>query len=124
MGSRELEEIYFLDTYHLHFHSDVPLPTLHQRLTVEGRVFVLDRIANKQLSRREASHRRMIAPETVQKGNAWLPISIHPSNACRSSAVRSLIRLLSCETIASAKLRFVCCNSMIFSSTVSVQIIR
>ena len=67
LGPRELDAVYFLDTYHLLFHGDVLLPALYQRLTDDGRIFVLDRIADKELSHREASHRRMIAPATVQK---------------------------------------------------------
>jgi predicted methyltransferase len=67
LGSKELDAVYFLDTYHLLFHGDVLLPALHQRLKDDGRIFVLDRTADKDLSRREASHRRTIAPETVQK---------------------------------------------------------
>jgi predicted methyltransferase len=67
LGSTEFDAVYFLDTYHLLFHGDVLLPALHQRLTDDGRVFVLDRIADEEISHREASHRHMIAPETVQQ---------------------------------------------------------
>jgi len=59
--------VYFLDSYHLLFHGKTLLAKLHEKLTPTGRVYVLDRKADAAVSRREASHRRMIAPQTVKE---------------------------------------------------------
>lgn len=67
LNADPLDAVYFLDTYHLLFHGPALLEELHQRLTPQGRVYVLDRRASKAIPRREASHRRMIAPETVKE---------------------------------------------------------
>lgn len=67
LNADPLDAVYFLDTYHLLFHGPALLEELHQRLTPQGRVYVLDRQASKAIPRREASHRRMIAPETVKE---------------------------------------------------------
>jgi SAM-dependent methyltransferase len=67
LGPETLDAVYFLDTYHLLFHGEVLLNELRERLEDEGRVYVLDRIADRKISHREASHRRMIAPETVEE---------------------------------------------------------
>ena len=67
LEGQSLAAVYFLDTYHLLFHGDVLLPALRERLTDGGRVFILDRKSDKVLSHREASHRRMIAPNTVEE---------------------------------------------------------
>jgi len=67
LNADPLDAVYFLDTYHLLFHGPALLDALHQRLTPQGRVYVLDRRASKAIPRREASHRRMIAPETVKE---------------------------------------------------------
>ncbi len=67
LSAEPLSTVFFLDTYHLLFHGDVLLPALHERLTDDGRIYILDRKADQQFSHREASHRRMIAPETVEQ---------------------------------------------------------
>jgi predicted methyltransferase len=67
LGADPLDAVYFLDTYHLLFHGPVLLAKLRERLTANGRIYVLDRRAEDKLSRREASHRRKIAPETVKQ---------------------------------------------------------
>jgi ubiquinone/menaquinone biosynthesis C-methylase UbiE len=67
LDDRPLDAIYFLDTYHLLFHGHALLSQFHARLTSSGRVYVLDRQAPKPIPHREASHRRMIASETVQR---------------------------------------------------------
>ena len=66
MGPEPVDGIFFLDTYHLLFHGEALLAKLKERLTEEGSVYVLDRKAGPGLSRREASHRRRISPETVK----------------------------------------------------------
>jgi predicted methyltransferase len=67
LGPEPLDAVFFLDTYHLLFHGPALLAQLHQRLTDSGSVYVLDRRAASAISHREASHRRMIAPETVKE---------------------------------------------------------
>ena len=62
-----IDAVYFLDTYHLLFHGPALLAHLKERLTESGRVYVLDRQAPSAIPHREASHRRMIAPETVRQ---------------------------------------------------------
>jgi len=60
-----LDAVFFLDSYHLLFHAPTLLGKLQERLAASGCVYVLDRKASGELSRREASHRRMIAPSSV-----------------------------------------------------------
>ncbi|MBN2312849.1 MAG: methyltransferase domain-containing protein [Sedimentisphaerales bacterium] len=60
-----IDAIFFLDSYHLLFHGPTLLAKLHEKLLPTGCITILDRKATKPLSRREASHRRMIEPETV-----------------------------------------------------------
>lgn len=67
LGPEPIDAVFFLDTYHLLFHSKTLLAKLHERLTPEGCVYVLDRAAKGPLSRRDASHRRQIAPEAVKQ---------------------------------------------------------
>ena len=67
LDDRPLDAVYFLDTYHLLFHGPALLSQLHARLASSGRIYVLDREAPKPIPHREASHRRMIAPETVRQ---------------------------------------------------------
>jgi SAM-dependent methyltransferase len=67
LGDDPLDAVYFLDTYHLLFHGPVLLAKLRERLAPTGCVYVLDRQAPKPIPHREASHRRMIAPETVKE---------------------------------------------------------
>jgi predicted methyltransferase len=67
LGPEPLDAVFFLDTYHLLFHGPTLLKQLQERLTSDGRVFVLDRAAEEDISHREASHRRRIPPELVQR---------------------------------------------------------
>lgn len=67
LDDRPLDAVYFLDSYHLLFHAPSLLSKLHAKLKPSGRVYVLDRQAPKPIPHREASHRRMIAPETVRQ---------------------------------------------------------
>ncbi len=67
LGPEPIDAVFFLDAYHLLFHSKTLLAKLHERLTPEGCVYILDRAAKGPLSRRDASHRRQIAPETVKQ---------------------------------------------------------
>jgi predicted methyltransferase len=65
LGSESLDAVFFLDSYHLLFHGGTLLPKLREKLSAGGCVYVLDREAKQPVSRREASHKRKIAPETV-----------------------------------------------------------
>ena len=67
LGPEPIDAVFFLDTYHLLFHSKTLLAKLHERLTPDGCVYVLDRAASEPLSRRDASHRRQIDPQTVKQ---------------------------------------------------------
>ena len=67
LGPEPVDAVYFLDSYHLLFHGKTLLAKLNEKLAPGGRVYVLDRQAKQPLSRREASHRRMIEPETVKE---------------------------------------------------------
>jgi len=67
LDSQPLDAVYFLDTYHLLFHGPKLLAQLRERLTEGGLVYVLDRPTDKEMSHREASHRRMIPPELVKQ---------------------------------------------------------
>ncbi len=67
LGPEPIDAVFFLDSYHLLFHGPALLAKLHERLTPDGAVTILDRKATKPLSRREASHRRQIAPEVVRQ---------------------------------------------------------
>lgn len=67
LGPEPIDAVFFLDTYHLLFHGKTLLAKLHERLTPDGCVYVLDRRAKETLSRRDASHRRQIDPETVKQ---------------------------------------------------------
>ena len=67
LGPEPLDAVYFLDSYHRLFHGPTLLKQLHQRLGPSGRVYILDRQAPHVMPHREASHRRMIAPETVKQ---------------------------------------------------------
>jgi ubiquinone/menaquinone biosynthesis C-methylase UbiE len=63
-----IDAVFFLDSYHLLFHGTTLLKELYEKLSPKGCVYVLDRKAKKKLSsRREASHRRQIHPETVKQ---------------------------------------------------------
>ena len=67
LGVEPIDVVFFLDTYHLLFHSKTLLAKIHKKLTPTGCVYVLDRRAKKPLSRRKASHRRKIQPKTVKQ---------------------------------------------------------
>jgi len=67
LGPEPIDAVFFLDTYHLLFHGKTLLAKLHQRLTPDGCVWVLDRAAKQPLSRRDASHQRQIDPEVVKQ---------------------------------------------------------
>ncbi len=67
LGPEPLDAVYFLDTYHLLFHGPALLEHLGDRLAPSGKVFVLDRRAPRKMPHREASHRRMIHPDTVKE---------------------------------------------------------
>jgi len=67
LGPEPLDAVYFLDTYHLLFHGPTLLAKLHERLGPSGVVYIMDRQSPKPIPHREASHRRMIAPETVRE---------------------------------------------------------
>jgi len=61
-----VDGVFFLDAYHLLFHQQTLLSKLREHLTPNGRVYVMDRRADKAWSRRESSHRRKIAPAVVK----------------------------------------------------------
>jgi len=67
LGPEPIDAVFFLDTYHLLFHGKTLLAKLHERLTPDSCVYVLDRAAKEPLSRRDASHRRQIDPATVKQ---------------------------------------------------------
>jgi predicted methyltransferase len=67
LGNESIDAVYFLDSYDLLFHGPALLAKLNERLATNGRVYVLDRPAMREVSRREASHLRMIAPDTVKQ---------------------------------------------------------
>lgn len=67
LSSEPLDAVYFLDTYHLLFHGPVLLKHLRERLTADGKIYILDRAADRKMSHRESSHRRMIHPELVKQ---------------------------------------------------------
>ncbi len=89
LSADPLDAVFFLDTYHLLFHGKVLLPALRERLTDEGRVYVLDRQADEKISHREASHRRMIAAETVEQEMSEYGFALESSSAL-SSGLRFL----------------------------------
>jgi hypothetical protein len=67
LSPEPLDAVYFLDTYHLLFHGPVLLSKLRERLKDSGQVYIVDRQAPSAIPHREASHRRMIAAETVKQ---------------------------------------------------------
>jgi hypothetical protein len=67
LGPEPIDAVFFLDTYHLLFHGKTLLAKLHQQLTPDGCVYVLDRAAQEPLSRRDASHRRQIDSTAVKQ---------------------------------------------------------
>ena len=67
LGPEPIDAVFFLDSYHLLFHGPALVGQLRERLTASGCVYVLDREAPTAIPHREASHRRMIAPQTVKE---------------------------------------------------------
>ncbi|KPJ78001.1 MAG: hypothetical protein AMS14_00300 [Planctomycetes bacterium DG_20] len=76
LGPEPIDAVFFLDSYHLLFHGKTLLAKIHERLAPAGCIYVLDREAQKPLSRREASHRRQIRPETVKEEMAEAGFSL------------------------------------------------
>jgi hypothetical protein len=62
-----IDTVFFIDSYHLLFHGKILLAKIYEKLTPTGCVYVLDRKAQKPLSRREASHQRKIQPKIVKR---------------------------------------------------------
>jgi predicted methyltransferase len=77
LGPEPLAAVYFLDTYHLLFHGPKMLAELSERLAPSGHVYILDREAPKVMPHRQASHRRMIAVQTVKKEMADAGFRVH-----------------------------------------------
>ncbi len=67
LGPEPIDVVFFLDSYHLLFHGKTLLNKLHEKLSPTGCIYVLDREARKPLSRREASHRKMIPRTMVER---------------------------------------------------------
>jgi predicted methyltransferase len=67
LEDKPIDVVFFLDSYHLLFHGQTLLAKLHEKLVPSGCVYILDRKAQRPLSRREASHRRQIDPQTVRE---------------------------------------------------------
>jgi len=67
LGNEPIDVVFFLDSYHLLFHGKTLLAKIYEKLSPTGCIYVLDRKANKPLSRREASHRRRIQPKAVRQ---------------------------------------------------------
>lgn len=67
LKGESFDAVFFLDSYHLLFHQKTLLAKIREHLTANAKVVVLDRKANKPLSRRLASHRRMIPEDMVIK---------------------------------------------------------
>ena len=65
--TESIDAVFFLDSYHLLFHGKTLLAKIYEKLSPTGCVYVLDRKAQKPLSRREASHHRKIQPKTVKQ---------------------------------------------------------
>ena len=65
LGPEPIDVVFFLDSYHLLFHGPTLLSKIHDKLSPTGCIYIFDREAKEPLTRREASHRRKIASETV-----------------------------------------------------------
>ena len=76
LPDKPVDVVFFLDSYHLLFHSKTLLEKIHERLIPGGCIYVLDRRANELLCRREASHRRKIHPRTVKMEMAQAGFSL------------------------------------------------
>lgn len=90
LPDQKLDAVYFLDAYHLLFHGEALLPALRELLKEDGRIYVLDRIAPEEIPHREASHRRMIAPQTVKAEMSAFGFQLKSSTAL-SSPTRFLL---------------------------------
>lgn len=66
LGDEMVDAVFFLDTYHRLFHHEKTLETLGEKLAPKSRLYVLDRIAESELSRRESSHQRRISVDLVK----------------------------------------------------------
>jgi len=67
LTSELIDVVFFIDSYHLLFHGKTLLAKIYEKLSPTGCIYVLDRKAQKPLSRREASHHRKIQPKTVKQ---------------------------------------------------------
>jgi len=67
LGAEPIDVVFFLDSYHLLFHGKTLLSKIYEKLSPNGCIYILDRKAQKPLSRRETSHRRKIHPGTVMQ---------------------------------------------------------
>ena len=67
LTTESIDVVFFIDSYHLLFHGKTLLTKIYEKLSPNGCVYVLDRKAQKSLSRREASHHRKIQPKTVKQ---------------------------------------------------------
>jgi len=67
LTAESIDVVFFLDSYHLLFHGKTLLAKIYEKLSPTGCVYVLDRKAEKPLSRREASHRKKIRPKVVKQ---------------------------------------------------------
>jgi SAM-dependent methyltransferase len=76
LPDKPIDVVFFLDSHHLLFHGKTLLEKIHQKLTPNGRIYVLDRKANMPLSRRQASHRRKIPPRMVEQEMAEAGFSL------------------------------------------------
>jgi predicted methyltransferase len=65
LDNEMIDAVFFLDTYHRLFHHEKTLEALREKLAPNSRLYVLDRIAESELSRRESSHQRRISVELV-----------------------------------------------------------
>jgi predicted methyltransferase len=90
LGPEPIDAVFFLDTYHLLFHGNTLLAKLHERLTPDGCIYVLDRMAQEPLSRRDASHRQQIEPQTVIQELTAAGFTLH-STAPHPAADRFLL---------------------------------
>jgi predicted methyltransferase len=67
LNDEPIDVVFFLDSYHLLFHSKNLLARINQKLTPTGRIYVLDRRSSDTISRRQASHHKKIQPEMVEQ---------------------------------------------------------
>jgi len=67
LAIESIDVVFFLDSYHLLFHGKTLLAKIYEKLSPTGCLYILDRKAQKPLSRREASHRKKIQPRAVKQ---------------------------------------------------------